>query len=284
LIAVALTYKTILVHFDTTPQAGARLELALSIAQSFGAHLIGLYLPERAQLPGLFGVTIPPSLLDQMSREKLRRRNEAADSFDRAVSGFGLTSYEWRAPAGFSTDTAINESRYCDLAIIGQRNPEEPNPFLPEDFEESLLMGTGGPVLMTPYTAKDVKVAENVLVAWNGTREATRAVKDALPLLTRARKVTVMTIGPRPADAESPDALAADVARFLSRHGIHAETVFDANIGIDAGEWILSRASDLGAQLIVMGAYGHTRLRELILGGVTRTLLNEMTVPVLMSH
>jgi len=146
------------------------------------------------------------------------------------------------------------------------------------------LIGNGGPVLMTPYTGKDVKIAENVLVAWNCTREAARAVKDALPLLTRARKVTVMTIGPRPADGESPDASAADVARFLSRHGIHAETVFDANVAIDAGEWLLSRASDLGAQLIVMGAYGHTRLRELILGGVTRTLLKEMTVPVLMSH
>lgn len=279
-----MTYKTILVHFDTTPQAGARLELALSIAQSCGAHLIGLYLPELAQLPGLVGVKIPPSLLDQMNREKLRRRNEATDSFDRAVSGSGLTSYEWRAPAGFSTDTAINEARYSDLAIIGQRNPEEPNPFLPQGFEESLLIGTGGPVLMTPYTGKDIKVAENVLVAWNGTREAARAVKDALPLLARARKVTVMTIGPRPAGRESPDASAADVARFLSRHDIHAETVFDADVAIDAGEWLLSRASDLGAQLIVMGAYGHTRMRELILGGVTKTLLNEMTVPVLMSH
>ncbi len=284
LIAVPMTFKTILVHFDTTPQAGARLELALSIAQSCGSHLIGLYLSELAQLPGFVGVEIPQSLLDQMNREKQRRRSEAANSFDRAVGASGLTSYEWRAPAGFPTATALNEARYADLVIIGQRNPDEPNPLLPEGFEESLLIGTGGPVLMTPYTGKDVKVAENVLVAWNGTREATRAVKDALPLLTRARKVTVMTIGPRPAGAESPDASAADLARFLSRHGIHAETVFDANIAIDAGEWVLSRASDLGAQLIVMGAYGHTRLRELILGGVTKTLLNEMTVPVLMSH
>lgn len=279
-----MTYKSILVHFDTTPQAGARLELALSIAQSCGAHLIGLYLPELAQLPGFVGVEIPPSLLDQLHREKLRRRNEATNSFDRAVSGSGLTSYEWRAPTGFPTDTAINEARYGDLVIIGQRNPEESNPFLPEGFEASLLIGTGGPVLMTPYTSKHVKVAESALVAWNGSREAARAVKDALPLLTRARTVTVMTIGPRPADGESADASAADVARFLSRHGIHAETVFDADIAIDAGEWILSRASDLGTELIVMGAYGHTRLRELILGGVTKTLLNEMTVPVLMSH
>jgi nucleotide-binding universal stress UspA family protein len=279
-----MTYKTILVHIDTTPQAGARLELALSIAQSCGAHLIGLYLPELAQLPGFVGVEIPPSLLDQLNREKLRHRNEAANTLDRAVRGSGLTSYEWRGPAGSPIDTALNEARYADLVIIGQRNPDEPNPLLPDGFEESLLIGNGGPVLMTPYTGKDVKIAENVLVAWNCTREAARAVKDALPLLTRARKVTVMTIGPRPADGESPDASAADVARFLSRHGIHAETVFDANVAIDAGEWLLSRASDLGAQLIVMGAYGHTRLRELILGGVTRTLLKEMTVPVLMSH
>jgi nucleotide-binding universal stress UspA family protein len=279
-----MTYKTILVHIDTTPQAGARLELALSIAQSCGAHLIGLYLPELAQLPGFVGVEIPPSLLDQMNREKLQHRNEATNSFDRAVRRSGLTSCEWRGPAGSPIDTALNEARYADLVIIGQRNPEEPNPLLPDGFEESLLIGNGGPVLMTPYTGKDVKIAENVLVAWNCTREAARAVKDALPLLTRARKVTVMTIGPRSADGESPDASAADVARFLSRHGIHAETVFDANVAIDAGEWLLSRASDLGAQLIVMGAYGHTRLRELILGGVTRTLLKEMTVSVLMSH
>jgi nucleotide-binding universal stress UspA family protein len=279
-----MTYKTILVHFDTTPQAGARLELALAIAQSCGAHLIGLHLPELSQLPGFAGVKIPPSLLDEVNSEKQRRRNAASDAFERALSASGHTAYEWRAPAGFPTDTVINEARYADLAIIGQRDPENPNPFLPEGFEESVLIGTGGAVLMTPYTGKDTKVAENVLVAWNGTREAARAVKDALPLLARARKVTVMTIGSRPADGESPDASGADVARFLSRHGIHAETVFDANIAIDPGEWLLSRASDLGAHLIVMGAYGHTRLRELILGGVTRTLLNEMTVPVLMSH
>lgn len=284
MIAALMTYKTILVHFDATPQAGARLKLALSIAQSCGAHLIGLYLPELAQLPGFVGIEIPQSLLDQMNSDKQRRRNGAANSFDQAVNSSGLTSHEWRAPAGFPIDTALNEARYADLVIIGQRNPDEPNPMLPEGFEESLVIGAGGPVLMTPYTGKDVKAAENVLVAWNGAREAARAVKDALPLLTRARKVTVMTIGPRPADGESPDASAADVARFLSRHGIHAETVFDANIAIDTGEWLLSRASDLGAQLIVMGAYGHTRLRELILGGVTKTLLNEMTVPVLMSH
>ena len=279
-----MTYKTILVHVDTMPQAGARLELALAIAQSCGAHLIGLYLPELSQLPGFVGMKIPPSLLDEMQREKQRRRKEAASGFDRAVSASGLPSYEWRAPAGFPTDTVINEARYSDLVIIGQRDPEDPNPFLPVGFEESLLIDMGGPLLMTPYTGKDVKVAENVLIAWNGSREATRAVKDALPLLALARKVTVMTIGPKPADGKSPDASGADVARFLSRHGIHAEMVFDANIAIDPGEWLLSRASDLGAQLIVMGAYGHTRLRELILGGVTKTLLNEMTVPVLMSH
>jgi len=127
-----MTYKTILVHIDTTPHAGARLELALSIAQSCGAHLIGLYLPELAQLPGFVGVEIPPSLLDQLNREKLRHRNEAANTLDRAVRGSGLTSYEWRGPAGSPIDTALNEARYADLVIIGQRNPEEPNPLLPD--------------------------------------------------------------------------------------------------------------------------------------------------------
>src|SRR5512140_1170881 len=115
-----MTYKTILVHFDNTPQSGARLELALAIAHSCSAHLIGLYLPEPAQIPGFVGVEIPQTLLDQMNSEKQRRRSEAANRFDRAVVASGLNSYEWRAPAGFPTDTALNEARFADLVIIGQ--------------------------------------------------------------------------------------------------------------------------------------------------------------------
>lgn len=135
-----------------------------------------------------------------------------------------------------------------------------------------------------PHSGPLPSVGQNVLVAWNASNEATRAITDALPLLKRAKTVTVLVVNPGHGFGEHGQVPGGDIAWYLSRHGVKAEVSCDEKVETEIGEWLLSRAADLGSDLIVMGAYGHRRLREWILGGATRTLTREMTVPVLMSH
>ncbi len=137
---------------------------------------------------------------------------------------------------------------------------------------------------MVPYIGARQEMGRNVLVAWNGSREATRAVNDALPILERADKVTVLAVNPGKNGNDHGDIPSADIALHLARHGVKAEASQTVSDELEVGSIILSRISDLGADLVVMGAYGHSRMRELMMGGVTRDLLRHMTVPVLMSH
>ena len=136
---------------------------------------------------------------------------------------------------------------------------------------------------MVPYAGSFSKVGEHVLVAWDASREATRALTDALPLLKRARRVTVMAVNPEKAHRHGAEP-GADIALFLARHGVKVEATAQSSGGLDVGNFLLSRIADLDVDLLVMGAYGHARLRELMLGGVTQTILSSMTVPVLFSH
>jgi nucleotide-binding universal stress UspA family protein len=139
-------------------------------------------------------------------------------------------------------------------------------------------------MLVVPYIGARPTLGDNVLVAWDGGREASRAIADAFPLLERARRVTVIAVSRDEAAAADASPAEARLGAWLREHGVKVEIARHAVGDVSAGEWLLSRAADLGSDLIVMGGYGHTRVRELILGGVTRTMLQSMTVPVLMSH
>lgn len=281
---MATTYKTILVHLGGGPRTEVRLKLAVSLAGRSAAHLIGLYVPDSPRMPPYVTTEIPASVMEGLYRDAARRMEETAQRFSKATREAGIACFEWRVVEDRSTDAAVRETACADLVVIGQGGASEENCVIDNGFEDSVILGSGSPILVVPHSGGFNTIGNNVLVAWNGGREAARALKDALPLLAGAREVTVMTIGPKAPKGESTAAVDTDVGRFLSRHGVHAKTIYHVNSSIDAGELLLSRAADLGADLIVMGAYGHTRLRELILGGVTRTLLEKMTVPVLLSH
>jgi nucleotide-binding universal stress UspA family protein len=138
--------------------------------------------------------------------------------------------------------------------------------------------------LVVPYAGRFERIGERVLVAWNASREAARAVSDSLPLLSRAKSVTVMAVNPKSGPNAHGDVPGADIALFLARHGIKTEATQVFADDVDIGDMLLSRAADLGTDLLVMGAYGRSRLTELMLGGATRQILSEMTIPVLMSH
>jgi nucleotide-binding universal stress UspA family protein len=276
-----MALKDLLVHVDRDPAWASRVAVAVGLAASHDAHLTGLHVMAWPTLPGALEAGLPPSFYDNQRAALAEGAREAEAGFLAQVRGAGVRA-EWRAVEGPLIPTAQLHARYADLTVVGQGIDLDLAPgelaFLPEE----LALGTGRPVLVVPRYGTFEAVGSRVLVAWNGSREATRAVHDALPLLERAVKVTVLSIDPEgPERARDPG---ADLALHLARHGITAEAASTRTQDVPAGDVLLSRAFDLGADLIVMGAYGHSRMREMVLGGVTRHLLQHMTVPVLLSH
>ena len=228
-----------------------------------------------------------PALLDPFFAELRERARSAAftvrEAFDHATGLRGLSA-EWREiPEGPDADPALH-ARYADLVILGQLDPDRAESDLIRPRPEQVALGSGRPVLIVPYAGHFDDVGRRVLIAWNATREAARAVSDAMPFLTSAELVTVLTIDPREGPRAHGELPGADIALHLARHGVKAQIERTVSAGLPVGEVLLSRVADLGADLIVMGAYGHSRVREMLLGGVTRSVLRSMIVPVLMSH
>jgi nucleotide-binding universal stress UspA family protein len=250
-----MTFKDILVHMDNSGRASVRLALAVALARSHGAHLVALYVRTDQAAP------------------------EARAAFEALTAGDGFTA-EWREVEGETADHLALHARYADITIIGQGENGDDEPGL----ADALVLQVGRPVLVVPSAGSFATVGEQVLVAWNAGREATRAVHDALPLLRRARRTRVVVVNPGGGTSGHGDIPGADIGLHLSRHGVNAVCERISADDIGTGALLLSRAADEGADLIVMGAYGHSRLSELVLGGVTRHILRHMTVPVLLSH
>ena len=174
-------------------------------------------------------------------------------------------------------------ARYADLAVIGQFDPSTPVPGMMPNFVETVALNSGRPVLVVPYAGEASGEFRRPLVAWDGGLPASRAITSALPLLRQAGTIDVVIFNPHTEVGVHGEEPGADLALYLARHGIQVNVV-ERTVSGAIGEALLSTAADLGSDLIVMGAYGHTRFREVLLGGVTRTVLGSMTVPVLMAH
>ena len=276
--------RTMLVHVDDSAGAKSRIEVAARLAQDAGARLVGVYAVPSAEIAPSVAALIPPDVLARRLEQTARAQTNAEALF-REASAPARIGVEWRAPAGGAIDAVIAHGRYCDLVVVGQ--PAEDDAFF--GFERELLtaalLGLGRPILAVPYIGSPGGIGKRVLVATDGGREAVRAIGDAWSLLERARDVKILvgaTDGPgrTPSFAQASERLAG----WFGDHGLHPDIErYDSDAG-DHGEWLLSRAADFAADLIVMGGYGHPRMREIVLGGMTRTILSTMTVPVLMSH
>jgi len=285
-----MAIKDILIHLTQDPRNAVRLKLAVALARDHGAHLTALYVVPAPLVPGYFQAYVPDEVLNQQ-RATAQAAAEAAEAEFESVTESAGVAAEWRSTEGAFGDHADLHARYADLVVVGQRDPDTMSGSV-YDLAEELVMVAGRPVLAVPYAGEFKTVGVRVLVAWDGSREATRAVHDALPILERAKEVVVYRVNPHDAD-HLP---AADVAAHLARHGVKAEAhhtvsklprdetavIGPRSIGI--GDLLLSATMDFGSDLLVMGAYGHSRIRELVLGGSTRYVLQHMTVPVLMSH
>jgi nucleotide-binding universal stress UspA family protein len=282
-----MALNDILVHLDPTPRCAARLELAAALASRHGAHLTGLHVIDIPSANYFYGAampfvpTNPEDIIERMRAEANAAAKPIETAFRDCLSRNGLQG-EWRLVEGNPPAMVALHARYADLCVVGQPNPYEPQDADPVTV--TTVMTAGRPVLAIPFAGAFPTVGERVLVAWNASREAARAVNDALPLLAGAKQVTVLAINPQRGVGGHGEVPAADIALHLARHGLKAEAAHTVAKDISDGEALLSYAADVGADLIVAGAYGHSRARELVFGGVTRTLISEMTAPVLLSH
>jgi nucleotide-binding universal stress UspA family protein len=284
-----MAFKDILVTLAGPAASEHGIGFATELAREHGAHLVGLSIIEPLDLsvymtPGTSFVPIDViQEVEQRHRETAKAAASKIEAAFRAACLRAGISHEWRLVEGNPAEVGVVHAHYADLAVTGQIDPEKPPPGGWARLPEQLALASGRPVLILPYAGRFDIAGKRVLVAWNRTRESARALNDALPILERASQVTVLSVDPHRGE-DANDLPGADIALHLARHGVKAEASSTVADDIDVGNTLLSRAADLGADLMVMGCYGHSRMRELILGGVTREILRHMTVPVLMSH
>ena len=269
--------KSLVVHVDHGPRTEARLRYAMRIAQDFSASVVACYAVRSIveQMPVDFEapMTHPTwKLLEELDRQ---RRNAATAVVERIAAESGCPIQWEEAGAPDPTRALTRRSYLADLVVLGQRDPGRSVPGVPEDLVESVVIDSGTPALVLPYVDAGRSLAERVLVSWKATRSSALALRASLPLLARARAVQLVSWG----DDTGPAAIA-----YLRRHGVEARLDAMPEAPDALGDRLLSRAADFSADLLVMGCYGHSRAREFVLGGVTRSILESMTLPVLMAH
>ncbi len=277
-------YKTVVVHVNSSADTERRVRLAGQIARMSKGHLVGsamsgisryLYADHATAM----GVSMAAQCMDE-ARENARANLKR---FESQCQMLDLPSVEARLIDDLAADGLVLQSRYGDLVVLGQVNPDDPISPMEEETPEYVAMNSARPVLVVPYAGHFEAPFKRVLVAWDGSMEATRAVTAAIPLLQQAGKVTLAVFNAlRQPDTHGSEP-GADIALYLARHDVKVE-VSSQVTAIDIGSALLSFAADIDADLLVMGCYGHSRFREIMLGGATRTILQTMTLPVLMAH
>lgn len=275
-----MNWKTVLVHIGNGRRSDERVEFAFSLARRFDAHVTGLYLVCQDLFRPLFN---PGESLDLATNERQHAawRDRAREAFEASANRSG-GSAEWRAPAGPALDAAVLHARHADVLVLGQEDREDPASIVARHFVADVVTSVGRPALILPHSGHIKTFGDNILVAWDDSREAARALADALPLLRLARFVEVVSVE-RHRNDERPAGI--DVAAYLERHNVRASfSSMPRMAGVGTGATLLNKACDVHADLLVTGAYAHSRGFERVLGGVTRTMLESMTVPVLMSH
>jgi nucleotide-binding universal stress UspA family protein len=274
--------KDIIVNLNVGEKAGPAGDYAISVAAAFDAHLAGIAFLYDPIVPVSGAGFIPAEVIATQERESQASTRAALNRFTAACGRAGVTA----EPLTLSTSFAgVGEqfgriARRFDLSIVGQAEPE--TSAVEEIVAESALFESGRPLIIVPYIQKAPLKLDRMLVCWDGGRAAARAIADAMPLLRRAGRVEVLIVTNERGKRDQIEG--ADMGAHLARHGLNVEVRRSALGDIDVADVILSHAADTSTDFIVMGGYGHSRLREFVLGGVTRSILRSMTAPVLLSH
>ena len=255
---------------------------AISIAEAFDAHALGVAFAYDPVIPGSVMGGIPPEFIESQRREASGFAQKTLAQFEQAAKRSGI-SYETMAAndsiAG-AADRVTRLARRFDLAVVGQAEPDRLA--AEEVIAEAVLFGAGRPVVMVPFIEKSGLSLDHVMVCWDGSRAAARAIGDAMPFLKKAKQVEVVIVANDP--GKKGEIPGADLGQHLARHDLKVDVKRLTAPDLDVTNTLLSYAADAGATFMVMGGYGHSRLREFVLGGATRGMLSSMTVPVLMSH
>jgi len=283
-----MSYKTILASFQDTERAPQLVEFATALAAEHDAHLIGLFVVPVIQTYSIYApapVQISTELVESQRENFLEAASALEQQFIAASENAGV-KFEWRcadAQSPLLAETVVEHARSVDLVLVAQPEPDsrwEAWAAIPEQ----VLTESGRPVMVMPYVGHYKPKPDQVLVAWNGTRESARATFDALPLLQAADKVKVLSVNITGSDDEMGFTPGDDIAINLARHDVKIESGRTISGDVSVGDELLSRAADYGTDLLVMGGYGHSKVYESLFGGATRHILRHMTMPVLMAH
>jgi nucleotide-binding universal stress UspA family protein len=255
-------------------------DFAVSLASTFNAHLTGIAFVYEPLVPVADG--FPAEAMQAQRLENEKAAKAAVSQFEEQVrrAPISAQSRMLEVAVASAPNVFANIARRFDVAVMGQ--PEPDTPAIERLLVEAALFDSGRPVLIVPYIQRTGLKLDRVMVGWDGSRSAARAVADAIPLLVRAKATEVVIVASEP--AKSDEMPGSDIAHHLARHGAKVELKSIVTAETDVANTILSHAADTSADLLVMGGYGHSRLREFILGGVTRGILSSMTIPTLMSH
>ena len=274
--------KDIVVNLSVSEGGHPAGDYAVSVAAALEAHIAGIAFAYDPIVPVSGSGYIPAEIIETQQRDNEAAAKAALDRFNAATARAGLSAEPITLSASFAGagDQFGRIARRFDLAIIGQTDPEKTA--AEEMIAESALFDSGRPVIMVPYIQKAPLKLDNVMVCWDGSRPAARAIADAMPLLERAGTVEVVIVANE--RGKQDEIAGADMGQHLARHGLTVDVKRIAAGSIDIADTLLSHAADSSTDFIVMGGYGHSRLREFVLGGVTHSILRSMTVPALMSH
>lgn len=279
-----MSYKTILAVLRGEEDCDRVLKAALPLCTQYGSHLVGVH-AEPAPVDYAMPLGIPDANYFKAAQRKAQERTDAIAKRFKDQSAAAGVSAEWRDLPLFDRNAsyAALSSAFCaDLVVVQQASPDTDDNA--STGLETLLFDTGRPVLFVPYAIKPVETVRKVLVAWNGRREAARAVFDALPFIVNAESTEILVVDPEVSSAADAPVAGAEIAAALARHGANVTIETQKSADVPVSAIIENRLSDSGSDLLVMGAYSHMRLREILFGGVTRTVLESMPTLTLMSR
>ena len=274
--------KDVVVNLAGGPTDDVAADYAISMGKAYGAHVVGVAFVYEPVIPGSLLGGIPTDLIEAQRDEHAKAARAAVARFEAATAGAGVSAETRLLDASIAgaADLFGRIARRFDVAVVGQARQEQGA--TEELLIEGALFGSGRPVIIVPQVERQSLNLDGIMVCWDGSRPAARAIGDAIAFLTRSKSIDVVVVTGE--HDKSGEITGANMRRHLARHGINVEIKRISAGNVDVQGAILAHAHDSGADFIVMGAYGHSRLREFILGGVTRSILKSMPVPVLMSH
>lgn len=272
--------KDLIVNLERAPTRQHIADYAVSVSEKFDAHVTGVAFATRSGVSAAATGEVPADIIRMLLEEDKRMAQNAIDSFDTAARRSNISAEPHLVNGAMTVSRATafaRMTRRFDLSIIMQSDGEYVSN---DDLIEAALFESGRPVIVVPYIHRNGISLDRVICCWDGSRAAARAINDAIPLLKQAKSVELLRV----TDEKTGEIRGFDIANHLARHGLNVDLNVVPAAGIEVANRILSHAADISADMLVMGGYGHSRLREFLLGGVTRAILQSMTVPTFMSH